>query len=316
MDYNYLSDKKLDSLKNEISILDVNHCSLTEYFFTITGSTNGINSNFDFLISGENKTFKGSFKNSNITLNTCDDFSVFYLKSTVDKTKKEIFNNELQNNAISKVTSTGFGEYKVSFYNLAKGESEYFEMVSDKHLRICNIFYGDKQKEAPVVCKMIRKRDRCEVRISSKVDYIFMIGLASFFFCKGIYAVNKVSNDNYDTMARVGMPTVPSMVKIEMPKDRLNKERYINEPEKKNNSKILALLGGCVCCYCCCKHSCCSCDEDGIGNRVNEFSMEDVCELGCCCMDCCGDSIGEGCVECCAESGNCIGELIGGCTIM
>jgi len=331
MNFNDLNNTELSVPNDEISILDGNHCTSVESFFTITKNNNVNNNNFEFSIFGEDKMFKGNFKDSNITLKSNDDLSIFCLKNDIsnDKTKKKVYINEFQENAISEINSTSNGGYKVNFKNLSKGISEYFEMVSDSNYEICDIFYGDRQYGAPVICKIIRKNDSCEVRMSSKVDYIFIIGLASFFFCKDIYVI-KNTNNSYDNIARMDMPSVSSIVNKEIPKDKLNTDKYINiaedkAPEKKSRGKdktFMALLTGCLCCYCCCNGGCCCDDDDDDRKESYEFAelVYDIVDNGtdlCCECGCC-DGIGE-CCGCSGECGACLAEVVGGfsgCTIM
>jgi len=260
MNFNDLNNTELSVPNDEISILDGNHCTSVESFFTITKNNNVNNNNFEFSIFGEDKMFKGNFKDSNITLKSNDDLSIFCLKNDIsnDKTKKKVYINEFQDNVFSEINSTGTGKYKVNFINLSKEISEHFEMVSDSNYEICDIFYGDRQYGAPVICKIIRKNGSCEVRMSSKVDYIFIIGLASFFFCKDIYVI-KNTNNNYDNIARIDMPSSSSIVNKENPKDESNTDIYIDitedkEPTKKDkvkNKTFMALLVGLICCFWC-----------------------------------------------------------------
>ncbi|OUM63250.1 hypothetical protein PIROE2DRAFT_61409 [Piromyces sp. E2] len=153
-------------------------------------------------------------------------------------------------------------------------------MVSDKKLQICNIFYGDKDKGVPVIGKFIRKNDNCEVKLSPNIDYVFMLGLASFFFCKDIYN-NEDFNNGYDNIARIDMPllyyvvvatvTIVVVVVVMMTKKKNNK----TEP-----------------CLACCEEICdCFCDDDDDDCCINDFD------------DCCGD-------DCCGDGCECDGDCI------
>eukprot|EP00833_Pecoramyces_ruminatium_P008858 jgi/Orpsp1_1/1182890/evm.model.c7180000083092.1 len=251
-----LDNKELNShLENEISIFDGDHCLTKESCFTIT--ENQENKDY-FSIEGENESFKGTYKNLTITLSNPDDVTVFYLKTNQSKYINEIYVNEEQTNIISEISYSDSETKKVSFLNLAKEKDEYFEMVRDSSHQICDIFYGDQEKEAPVICKIKKTSELCNVRIAPGVDYIFILGLAAYFFRKDIYIVESDESDSednsrgYDSIAQLNMPSPYSKTKTNN-KFKKNKKKkddddddfgdvlLIKQIEKKKKKKKLGI---------------------------------------------------------------------------
>ncbi|OUM69735.1 hypothetical protein PIROE2DRAFT_57274 [Piromyces sp. E2] len=275
MEYNYLNNNIVsNNLENDILIVDGNTLTVKETCYTLQKNVNDYNNNsdkFNFSIIGEDENYKGSFKNLNISLKTQNDNTIFYLKNDLSNDIKEIYNNETEKKAIALLKSNGFGSYRVEFLNIAKEKTEYFEMVSDKKLQICNVFYGDKDKGAPVIGKFIRKKDNCEVKLSPNIDYVFILGLASLFFCKDIYN-NKDFNDGYDNIARIDMPLVTKLTNQEMSDNKIDKNNP-REVEKNNdiynkNNKELGFCAAVAAVLCCCfvrkddDCCCCHCSDD------------------------------------------------------
>ncbi|KAG4084810.1 hypothetical protein H8356DRAFT_1742891 [Neocallimastix lanati (nom. inval.)] len=76
-------------------------------------------------------------------------------------------------------------DYKVKFHNTVSKKNEFIEMKSDEDESVCALFHGKEKENAPVICKMIRAQDdrhHLTVQIAEGVDYIFVLGLALFFF--------------------------------------------------------------------------------------------------------------------------------------
>lgn len=331
MEEYYTNLKKLDNPENEISVFDENHCSPNEKNFSIIKYDNEDkdSDSYDFIISGDNsESFNGKCTESEIKLYTKNDNSIFYYKSYFSNgvLKNDIYTNVNEDNAISVVKPKGTGSYKVEFINLAKGQSECFEIVSNINSRSCYIYYGKKIDNAPLICKIIRKGNDCEVKIASRVDYIFMLGLASFFFCDNIYKNSSSSNKNsYDSMARMTMPTTATstIINKDVSKNKFDKENYIDiskeditredipKPLKKKKPLYL-LIPGFLCC-CCLFEDCCKKkikDNEAVEEAVPEGI--DLCidcgELACDCCEC-----SEGC-DGFLESISCFFEIFaGGC---
>ncbi|KAG4083910.1 hypothetical protein H8356DRAFT_1746598 [Neocallimastix lanati (nom. inval.)] len=75
--------------------------------------------------------------------------------------------------------------YKVKFHNSVSKRNEFIEMNSDEDESICALFHGKEKEDAPVICKMIRAQDdpnHLTVQLAKDVDYMFILGLALFFF--------------------------------------------------------------------------------------------------------------------------------------
>jgi len=248
MDYNYLNNSVLASqLENEISVFEGNSSFPKVNSFTIVKSCSG-----QFMIVGEDTVFKGSYENLGISLITQEiGTSVFYLKSNLSKNIKEIYRKENEIKSISEIIPLSSISYRVNFFNLVNEQQEYFEMVSDNDTRICNIFYGDSKEGAPVICKINRvNNEYCKVQLTSGIDYIFILGLASFFFCKDIYTGDEY-NKKYDDLARVNMPATPGS-----PDDDKNNSSNSNKNNKQNkiNKKVVkkAVDDSDECCDVCC----------------------------------------------------------------
>jgi len=224
MEITNLVNKKLVKPPNEISIIDGNHCNLEETKFSIVKTKNDSHESpdtFNFIISNEkNEEFKGRYSNTEIVINTQNDESVFYLKNikTKNTIKREIFTNEKQDKAISIIIPKNKSTYKVEFTNLAKEEKEYLEIKSDAYSQSCDVINGvsNKKNEVNIVCEIVIIKDHdgnddsnCKIKIAPGVDYIFMIGLASFFFCENID--HHKDNKNYDNIARLITPSNPTI---------------------------------------------------------------------------------------------------------
>ena len=310
MNDSYLFYKELTNLPgNNISILEGSVCSVAKTNYTIINGHENIN--FDFSIYGEDKKYKGSFENLNIALYTEEGDPLFYLKNDIPYNLKTIYGSpkENQSRKVSVLTPSGYGAYRVEFLNLVRNTVEFFEMVSDPQLKICNVFYGSKEdKEVPVVGKFIRRKDKCEVQIASGVDTVYMIGLASFFFCRDIYNNNGYRNSQgYDNFARLEMPMEPMMSKTERDSynnnnsysiNNYNKNKYSNFESKtsrytnqkdRNKKAFLMAVVDTILCFGCIKYCC--------KNYRNENSA--ICEYGFC-MDCCCSTLT--CCCCCDQT--------------
>jgi len=231
MDYKNLMKKELEhKLKNEISILDGNHCSLLETSYTITQSYICDDNSFYFKITpilGENINILGYFNNVSINLDTNDGSSLFYLENNDLNNEIIIYRNKQQNDTIATIKPIKYGVYRVEFLNLEKEEYEYFEMVSDKKLQICDIFYGDEKK----VVGKIKRRNRnnnFEVELAPSIDYIFMLGIASFFFCEDLYNDDDLKRNSDD---------VSLLKRLSLPIKKLSMINFDKKDEKEQNSK-------------------------------------------------------------------------------
>jgi len=313
MDYYDLYNKVLeDNLENEISIFDGNHCTSMKSSFTIVRSElNDINDKFEFSIlsiNGDEVKFKGNFNNLNITLEEKQDIdsisSVFYLKNNGIKGIKEIYCDKNRNNSYAIINPIKFGVYKIEFLNLANEASEYIEMVSDEQLKICDIFYGDKKQ---LIGKLIRnnKYGTFEVNLASGIDYVFMLGLSSFFFCKDIYNNKDYNKCSYDNVAKVTMPSIPITNTNEKLKDKSNNKdkdnRNKNSEEENLDKTICGVIASILCCLWCCD-ICDTCEKCECSKKCKESN----------CWDWCGDCLGiccEGFAEC-IERG-CLGDCDG-----
>lgn len=259
MAYKYLYEKTLcNDLSNEISILDDNHCLEKESFFSINIDDYKSRNNFEFSVSGEDNIFKGNFSDSNITLRTQEEDLVFYLKNEVSKNiiKREIYKNKNQKNCICEIKSKSSEIFQIEFMNLIKKEIESVEMINDNYIEICDIFYEDKQKGSQVICKIIRNENICNISISSGVDYIFMIGLASFFFCKEI----NERTISYDNIAKVKM----TLNNNEVSEYKIEKSNPIDSDTAesqttRNNKNSYCCCNCCSCCSRCNCYNCCNC---------------------------------------------------------
>jgi len=105
--------------------------------------------------------------------------------------------------------------------------NEYFEMMEHNELQSCDIiYYGNKQNNAPILCKIIKYDKGCEIMIASGVDYIFMIGLASLFFCeKKLLNEGQIPNsfkNSYDNIARINISKLFLQSYIHKSTDNLN----------------------------------------------------------------------------------------------
>jgi len=315
MDYKVLEN----NLENKISIFDGNHCTSVNSSFTIVRSKmNDKNDKFEFSIfsiNGDEVKYKGNFNNLNITLEEKQDTgcysSIFYLKDNRMKDIKEIYRDKNQNNSYAMINPVKFGVYRVEFLNLANKASEYIEMVSDNQLKICDIFYSNKKQ---LIGKLIRnnKYGNFEVSLASGIDYVFMLGLASFFFCKDIYNNNMDCNKcSYDNVAKLAMPSLPIINVNEELKDRSINNNHIHNNNNNNNIKshkhnkdktICGILASILCCVWCCESCISENDDENKNNRNNVindcidfcFDFIDCCDCGDCdCGDCdfgdCGD---------------------------
>jgi len=356
MEFTYLNNLNISNLdiNNEISVIDGDHCTSRETKFTIniissscdsspkaeSQTINIENNNFEFTITGENNEYiRGSFINESIILKTKDNKSIFYVKDNNWKVdKKEIYDNEKQENIISEVKPKDRGSYKVDFVNLAKEKSDFFEVVSDKNLLICDIFYGERIKEVPLICKVIRKGNNCDVIMASGVDYHFILGLASIFFCNR-------SNNSYDKIAQFEMPSNPLIENKYRSKDKLNDDYNCKEPNEIEigtvmDHKKITLCQMILCCFCferCYNHINKSKENKDIRNTLEVMDevngcCEDICDIcecceACKCNDCnCNCCNCDDCCECdnccdcndcdCGDCGDCGGGDCGGCAIM
>jgi len=311
-----LFNKELSKIENEIAIFDGNNCFPYETKFTINlNEKSDIGAKeLNFKISdGINEILKGKCSNFDISLYTQDNRPVFYMKSNPNNNHeiKEIFKDENQHHSISTIQSKSSNSnklwYKVDFVNLAKEEKEYFEMMSDNELQNCDILYnGDKQDYSPIVSKIIRNGNSCEVKITSNVDYIFIIGLASLFFSEKILLNNGQNSptNSYDNIARLNMPTTPMMSHM----DNKSTDVLLHEQDQdcdvpqKNPKKfykkrkplcviIPSILFCCYCCdmqmdCCCCRRKDCCCHLKKVptyqGQNRNKKDTDgccDVCEV-------------------------------------
>jgi len=81
--------------------------------------------------------------------------------------------------------------------------------------------------------------------IISSVDYIFILGLASFYFCKHIYEdINYNNNyafndDNYDRVARMSMPPTNLINDKVVDEGKFDKDSYVtlSDAEKPKEEK-------------------------------------------------------------------------------
>jgi len=323
-------DSGLGKTRNEILIFENSQCTSEITDYTIKKAkiknNNDINES-KFVIVGKNsENYNGQCSKTNITLTTNQNELLFYLKdnSSNNFNRKEIYNEESHKNIFSIIKSKGIGEYKVEFINLATEKSEFFKMVSDPMFKECHIYYGEELIGAPIVCKIKRKGDSCEVMITPNIDKIFIIGLASFFFCEEIYnnENEKIHNNDYDNVARMTMPNSPKMINKDEYKDKYQNSKYhdITEdiPKKVKNVKRKTLCAGIstalCCCFACEACECCSSDNDDENNNdknktENMEAKEEMIDVGlefvsdyCDCCDICGgDCICTDCgaVDCC-----------------
>jgi len=327
MDYNDLYNKELeDNLENEISIFDGNHCTSMKSSFTIVRSEmNDKNDKFEFSIlsiNGDEVKFKGNFNNLNITLEEKQDIdsisSVFYLKNNGINGIKEIYRDKNQNNSYAIINPIKFGVYKIEFLNLANEASEYIEMVSDEQLKICDIFYGDKKQ---LIGKLIRnnKYGTFEVNLASGIDYVFMLGLSSFFFCKDIYNNKDYNKCSYDNVAKVTMPLIPITNVNEKLKNKSNNKdkdnRNKNSKKKNMNKTICGGIASFLCCLWCCDIYK-KCKKSEFAKKVKNSDYCECCKLSC---EVCGECIEGGCLDycdcnCCnCNCSNCDGCDCGNC---
>ena len=336
-----MSGTELGKSMNNILIFENSQCTSEVTDYTINKVNNKNKNDIDtteFVVVGKNnENYKGQCSNTNITLTTKQNELLFYLKdnSSNNIVKKEIYNEKSQKNIFSVIKSKGIGNYKVEFINLANEKSEYFKMVSDHKFKECHIYYGEEQCKAPIICNIKRKGDSCEIMISPKIDKVFIIGLASFFFYEKMYNNENEKKNGYDSIARMSMPYLPKMVNKDEYQDKFQNSNYrdITEkfPKKVKEVKRKTLCLGisttlCCCCIACKECECCNCDgndnDDDNNNKKNdnknsdmkqelveeglEFASDfceccDGCEgADCACADC-------ACADCaCADCGGCV----------
>jgi len=323
MEFNYLNILSVENLKrnNEILVVEDNYCTTRETKFIINKTSNDdaskdkSKSYIEFVITGyDNEYIKGSFSDSGILLKTQYDKSIFYVKDNNWKVhKKEIYNNEKQENIISDIYPKNTGSYIVDFVNLAQEKSDFLEVVSDKDLQICDIFYGESAKKAPIICKIIRKENNCEVFVASGVDYYFILGLASIFFCNN-------PKNNYDKIAQIEMPTMSMMKEKDVSKDKSNNEITVDPTIMTHKTRNLCKIILCCSCFERCLNFIESNDEDNSKERAEAAGEAlDCCEVCCDAFECfnddeccdCGD-----CGDCDCSGCDCGGCDFGGCTIM
>lgn len=226
--------KELDyNFKNDISILDNSHCSILETSYTITKSYTYEDNSYYFKVQpilGEDVNILGYFNNVSLNLDSKEGTSLFYLSNNDSNGEKTIYRDKQGIDPIASIKAIKYGIYKVEFLNSLRDEYEYIEMVSDKKLQVCVFFYGDEKR---VIGKIIRKNrnGNFEIEIASCIDYIFMLGLASFFFCEDLYSNDELKTDDENSLMR----------KLSYPIKKLSmrsSDRNINRNiEKEQNSK-------------------------------------------------------------------------------
>jgi len=213
MEYQYLKNKNLDDhLNNEISILDKKHCFPQKTTYTITKNTDQ-----QFTITGNSITYKGIYENLTIKLIDSNNLTQFYLKTNISKNIKDIYRHDHTADTLATINYNDDAKlnkyipYDISFENLTNNKTESLEMISDKNLQICDIFYKIVEVGSPLLGKITRENEEeCQVELVSGVDHVFMLGLASFFYCKDIYKdveecakqPHRPSNETYDYIAR------------------------------------------------------------------------------------------------------------------
>lgn len=204
--YEEIGKKKLENPSEKgLVVVAPMYLSKESMTFTIERTSSKL-AKFRFKIfDGDNKKiFKGRKTNRKRIIYTTDtDEPIFTVKDTnsrksrkkmyLGKDKKGRFlgiirakhNYENEDRKYSKFN------YKVKFHNITTNKNEYIEMNSDEDESICALFYGKEKNDAPVICKMIRAQDdshRLTVLVASGVDYMFVLGLALFFFGKKDYS--------------------------------------------------------------------------------------------------------------------------------